>query len=154
MIHTTDVSLSFGGQLLFKEVNIKFSPGNCYGLIGANGSGKSTFLKLLSGELEPDSGTVHVNAKSRISQLKQDHFAYDKFTVLETVMMGNTRLYEIMEAREALYGKPDFSEEDGMLAAELEGEFGEMNGWEAESEAAILLSGLDIGEKYLEKKMT
>lgn len=153
MIHTTDVSLSFGGQLLFKEANIKFTPGNCYGLIGANGSGKSTFLKLLSKELEPDSGEVHVDSKCRISQLKQDHFAYEEFTVLETVMMGNARLYEIMEQKDAIYAIENFSEADGMRAAELEEEFNDMNGWEAESEAATLLAGLDIGELFHGKKM-
>jgi ATPase subunit of ABC transporter with duplicated ATPase domains len=153
MIHTTNVSLSFGQQLLFKDVNIKFTPDNCYGLIGANGSGKSTFLNLLSNEIEPESGEVHVNSKCRISQLKQDHFAYEEFTVLDTVMMGNKKLYKIIAAKEAIYDKPDFSDEDGLRVAELEGEFSEMNGWEAESEAATLLAGLDIGAKFLDKKM-
>ncbi|MBN2525611.1 MAG: ABC-F family ATP-binding cassette domain-containing protein [Deltaproteobacteria bacterium] len=153
MIHTTDVSLSFGGQLLFKEVNVKFTPGNCYGLIGANGSGKSTFLKLLSKELEPDSGQVHVDKKCRISQLKQDHFAFDELGVLETVMRGNQRLYEIIEEKDAIYARTDFSEADGMRAAELEEEFTEMNGWEAESEAASMLAGLDIDESYHQRKM-
>ncbi|MBN2716524.1 MAG: ABC-F family ATP-binding cassette domain-containing protein [Deltaproteobacteria bacterium] len=154
MIHTTDVSLSFGGQLLFKEVNVKFTPGNCYGLIGANGSGKSTFLKMLSRELDPDSGQIHVDSKCRISQLKQDHFAFDAFTVVETVMRGNTRLYEIIEEKDAIYARPDFSEEDGMKAAALEEEFAEMNGWEAESEAAALLAGLEIDDSYHERKMS
>ena len=153
MIHTTDVSLSFGGQLLFKEVNIKFTPGNCYGLIGANGSGKSTFLKLLCGELEPDSGQVHVDAKSRISQLKQDHFAFDDLTVIDTVMRGNARLFQIMEEKDAIYAKPDFSDEDGMRAAELEEEFADMNGWEAESEAGALLAGLEIDDVWHDCKM-
>ncbi len=153
MITTTDVSLSFGGQLLFKEVNIKFTPGNCYGLIGANGSGKSTFLKLLSKELEPDRGAVNVAKDCRISVLKQDHFAFEQETVLDTVMNGNPELFEVMAAKDALYAKPDFTDEDGIAAAELEARFAEMNGWEAESEAATLLAGLSIGPSTLEKRM-
>ncbi len=153
MISTTDVSLGFGGQLLFKEVNIRFTPGNCYGLIGANGSGKSTFIKLLSGEIEPDSGVVHIGPGCRLSVLKQDHFEFDDRVVIDTVMMGNERLYEVMARKDALYAKENFSEEDGMLAATLEEQFAEMNGWEADAEAATLLAGLGIGKTYLNKKM-
>lgn len=153
MISTVDVSLSFGGQQLFKDVNVKFTPGNCYGLIGANGSGKSTFLKLLSGDLETDTGDVIIPSDCRISTLKQDHFEFDEISVLDTVMRGNERLYEVMAQKEVIYAKEDFSEEDGNIAAALEEQFSEMNGWEAETEAATLLAGLKIGDEYLEKKM-
>jgi ATPase subunit of ABC transporter with duplicated ATPase domains len=153
MISTHNLALSFGGQKLFDAVNIKFTPGNCYGLIGANGSGKSTFLKLLSGELEVDSGAVHIAQGSRLSMLKQDHFEYDEYSVLETVIMGNQELCDLSRERDALYAKEDFSEADGIQAAELEEKFAEMNGWEAESETATILAGLDIGEEYLQRKM-
>lgn len=145
MISTENIALAYGGKKLFEDVNIKFTPGNCYGLIGANGAGKSTFIKVLSGEVEPQSGNVHITPGHRLSILKQDHFAYDDYAVLETVLMGNQRLFQIMKEKDAIYLKPDFSDEDGMRASELEGEFAEMNGWEAESEAAILLGGLGIG---------
>lgn len=145
MISTTNVSLSFGGRKLFDEVNIKFTPGNCYGLIGANGAGKSTFVKILSGELEPQTGTVNMNAGQRLSVLKQNHYAFDDHPVLETVLMGNDQLYKIMKEKDAIYLKEDFSDADGVRASELEAEFAEMNGWEAESEAAVLLNGLGIG---------
>jgi ATPase subunit of ABC transporter with duplicated ATPase domains len=154
MISTNNVGLSFGGQKLFDEVNIKFTPGRCYGLIGANGSGKSTFLKLLSGELEPQSGNIEITPGERISVLKQDHFAFDESTVAKTVMMGNRRLCEVLEQKDALYMKPDFSEEDGIAASNLEAEFAEMDGYEAESEAATILAGLDIGADLLERPMS
>ncbi len=146
MITITDMELSFGGAPLFKDVNLKFTPENCYGVIGANGAGKSTFLKVLSGDLEPSKGSVDIPANERVSVLRQDHFAFDEFTVMDTVIMGNKRLYEIMKEKEALYSKPDFSEEDGIKAAELESEFAEMNGWDAELDAAKLLNGLGIPE--------
>ena len=149
MITVSDVSLNFGGQNLFKHVDLKFVPGNCYGVIGANGAGKSTFLRILSGDLEPTTGEVIVAPKTRMSVLKQDHYAYDEFTVLDTIIQGNARLYEVMKQKDALYAKEDFSDEDGALAAELEGEFAEMNGWDAETEAAQLLQGLGIGDEPL-----
>ena len=148
MISTSNVSLRFGKKALFEDVNIKFTPGNCYGLIGANGAGKSTFLKILTGELEPTSGEVIITPGERLSFLKQDHFQYDEYTVLDTVIMGNQRLYEIMKEKDAFYAKPDFSDEDGIRASELEGEFAEMNGWEAESDAATLLNGLGVDTEY------
>ena len=148
MISTSNVSLRFGKKALFEDVNIKFTPGNCYGLIGANGAGKSTFLKILTGELEPTSGEVIITPGQRLSFLKQDHFQYDEYTVLDTVIMGNQRLYEIMKEKDAIYAKPDFSDEDGIRASELEGEFAEMNGWEAESDAATLLNGLGVDTEY------
>lgn len=148
MISTSNVSLRFGKKALFEDVNIKFTPGNCYGLIGANGAGKSTFLKILTGELEPTSGEVIITPGERLSFLKQDHFQYDEHTVLDTVIMGNQRLYEIMKEKDAIYAKPDFSDEDGIRASELEGEFAEMNGWEAESDAATLLNGLGVDTEY------
>ncbi|MCA1009378.1 ABC-F family ATP-binding cassette domain-containing protein [Halobacillus halophilus] len=154
MLNVNNVSLRFGDQKLFEDVNIKFTPGNCYGLIGANGAGKSTFLKILSGELEPQTGEVSLKNNQRLSVLKQNHFEYDEYQVLETVIMGNTRLYEVMKEKDAIYMKGDFTEEDGMRAAELEGEFAEMNGWEAESDAARLLTGLGIKEDLQEKKMS
>ena len=144
MITTNNLSLQFGKRVLYKDVNLKFTPGNCYGIIGANGAGKSTFLKLLSGELEPTGGTVEVTPGERLAVLKQDHYAYDQYQVLRTVMMGHPRLIEIMDEKDALYAKPDFSEADGMKASELEAEFAEMNGWDAESDAAKLLNGLGI----------
>ncbi|MGL5354585.1 MAG: ABC-F family ATP-binding cassette domain-containing protein [Clostridium sp.] len=153
MINVSNVSLRFGGRKLFEDVNLKFTPGNCYGVIGANGAGKSTFLRILSGELEPNTGDVSIAPNVRMSVLKQDHFEYDEFEVLQTVMMGNKRLFEIMEAKDALYAKADFSDEDGIKASELEGEFADMNGWEAESEASSLLQGLGIGTDMHFKKV-
>jgi ATPase subunit of ABC transporter with duplicated ATPase domains len=153
MICTTNVTLAYGKRVLFKDVNIKFAPGNCYGLIGANGAGKSTFLKILSGDIEPDSGTVSVGSRERIAVLKQEHFAFDEEMVLNTVIMGHEKLYRIMTEREALYDKPDFSEEDGIRAGELEVEFAEMSGYEAEPEAAVLLNNLGITEEMHQKKM-
>ncbi|UOQ42802.1 ATP-binding cassette domain-containing protein [Halobacillus salinarum] len=154
MLTATDVSLRFGDQKLFEDVNIKFTPGNCYGLIGANGAGKSTFLKILSGEIEPQTGDVSLKKDQRLAVLKQDHFAYDEYKVLETVIMGHTRLYEVMQEKDAIYMKGEFTEEDGMRAAELEGEFAEMNGWEADSEAARLLIGLGISDELHDKQMS
>ena len=144
MITVSNVSLTFGGQKLFSGADLKFLPGNCYGIIGANGAGKSTFLKILSGELEPTTGSVSIPPTERMSTLKQDQFMYDAYPVLDTVIMGNQRLYDIMQEKDALYAKPDFSEADGEKAAELEGEFAEMDGWNAESDAATLLTGLGI----------
>ena len=144
MISTSNISLRVGKKALFEDVNIKFTEGNCYGLIGANGAGKSTFLKILSGQLEPTSGDVIITPGQRLSFLQQDHFKYDQYTVLDTVIMGNKRLYEIMKEKEAIYMKEDFTDEDGIKAAELEGEFANMNGWEAESDAESLLNGLGI----------
>lgn len=148
MISTSNVSLRFGKKALFEEVNIKFVPGHCYGLIGANGAGKSTFLKILTGDIEPTSGEVIITPGERLSFLKQDHFQYDDYTVLDTVIMGNQRLYDIMKEKEAIYMKEDFSDEDGIRASELEGEFAEMNGWEAESDAATLLNGLGVDTEF------
>ena len=154
MITVSDVSLQFGGQNLFTHVNLKFTPGNCYGVIGANGAGKSTFLRILSGELEPSSGEVTIDAKTRMSVLKQNHFAYDEYTVLDTVICGNPRLYEVMKQKDALYAKEDFSEEDGNLAADLESEFAELNGWEAETEAGRILQGLGLSLDLLALPMS
>ena len=153
MLVTNNVSLTFGGQKLFEDVNIKFTPGNCYGLIGANGSGKSTFIKLLSGEIEMQKGSITKGPGERMSVLKQDQFAYNEYTVLETVLKGNEALFKIMQEKDAIYAKPDFSDADGMKAAELEGEFAEMNGWEAEPEAQILLAGLGLDISYSDRKM-
>ena len=144
MISANNVTLRFGKKALFEDVNIKFTEGNCYGLIGANGAGKSTFLRILTGQLEPSKGDVTVTPGQRVSFLQQDHFKYDAYTVLDTVIMGNARLYEVMKEKEAIYMKEDFTDEDGIKAAELEGEFANMNGWEAESDAATLLNGLGI----------
>ena len=144
MISANNITLRVGKKALFEDVNIKFTEGNCYGLIGANGAGKSTFLKILSGQLEPTNGDIVITPGQRLSFLQQDHFKYDAFNVLDTVIMGNARLYEIMKEKEAIYAKEDFSDEDGIRASELEGEFAEMNGWEAESDAATLLNGLGI----------
>lgn len=145
MITVSNVSLRYGGRKLFEDVNLKFTPGNCYGVIGANGAGKSTFLKILSGEVEPNTGEVILAPNTRMSVLKQDHYQYDNYQVLETVIMGNERLYQIMKEKDELYAKPDFSDEDGIKASELECEFADLNGWEAESEASSLLQGLGIG---------
>ncbi len=153
MISVSNVALSYGKRVIFKDVNLKFTPGNCYGLIGANGSGKSTFLKILSGEIEPDKGDIVVDPGQRVAVLSQDQFAFDEETVFNTVIMGHARLYEVMTEREAIYAKADFSEQDGIRSAELEGEFAELNGYEAESEAAVLLSGLGIPEEMRSQKM-
>ena len=148
MISANNISLRVGKKALFEDVNIKFTEGNCYGLIGANGAGKSTFLKILSGQLEPTNGDVAITPGQRLSFLQQDHFKYDEYTVLDTVIMGNARLYQIMKEKEAIYMKEDFTDEDGIKAAELEGEFATMNGWEAESDAENLLNGLGIGTEF------
>ncbi|MFO1443787.1 ATP-binding cassette domain-containing protein [Bacillus sp. Bva_UNVM-123] len=153
MLTVSNVSLRFGDRKLFEDVNIKFTPGNCYGLIGANGAGKSTFLRILSGELESQTGNVSLGPGERLAVLKQNHFEFEEFEVLKVVIMGHARLYEVMQEKDAIYMKADFTDEDGMKAAELEGEFAELNGWEAESEAAILLKGLGISEDLHSKKM-
>jgi ATPase subunit of ABC transporter with duplicated ATPase domains len=144
MISVSNVSLQYGKRILFDEVNVKFTPGNCYGLIGANGAGKSTFMKILSGEIDPTKGQVNILPGMRLSVLKQNHFEFDEFTVLDTILMGNKRLFQIMKEKDAIYAKPDFSESDGLKAADLEAEFGEMNGWNAESDAATLLTNVGI----------
>ncbi len=153
MISANNVTLRVGKKALFEDVNIKFTEGNCYGLIGANGAGKSTFLKILSGKLEPTSGEVAITPGQRLSFLQQDHFKYDEFTVLDTVIMGNQRLYDIMKEKDAIYLKEDFNDEDGIKAAELEGEFASMNGWEAESDAENLLNGLGVDTEFHYKQM-
>ncbi len=153
MISAQGVSLQYGGRALFKNVSVQFSAGNCYGLIGANGTGKSTFLKILSGDLEPNNGDVSVTPGQRIAVLRQDHFAFDEFTVRETVIMGHERLHEIIKEKDALYAKEDFNDDDGLKLAELEGEFSELDGWDAESNAEILLNGLGITGEYHEMKM-
>ncbi|MFD1851956.1 ABC-F family ATP-binding cassette domain-containing protein [Oceanobacillus bengalensis] len=153
MINVTNVSLRYGDKKLFEDVNLKFTPGNCYGVIGANGAGKSTFLKILSGEVEPQTGNVSLSPGERLAVLKQDHFAFEEREVLDTVLMGHERLYKVKQEKDAIYMKADFTEEDGMRAAELEGEFAELNGWEAESDAAVLLKGLGIGESLHTMKM-
>ncbi|HWQ58320.1 MAG TPA: ATP-binding cassette domain-containing protein [Clostridia bacterium] len=153
MISAQDVSLQFGGRPLFQHVDIQFTPGNCYGLIGANGTGKSTFLRILSGELEPSKGEISVTPGERIAVLRQDHYAFDEFSVLDTVMMGHARLYEIMQQKAALYAKPDFDDADGLLLAELEGEFSELDGWNAEPNAEKLLNGLGVPAEAQERKM-
>ena len=153
MITVSNVALQFGGTFLFQHVDLQFLPGNCYGIIGANGAGKSTFLRLLSGELETTQGEISIKPGLRMSVLKQDQFAYDAYTVLDTVIMGNQRLYDVMKQKDALYAKPVFSDEDGLLASELEMEFAEMNGWEAESDASQILQGLGIPVELHESKM-
>ena len=153
MITAANISLSYGTQILFKEVNIKFTPGNCYGIIGANGAGKSTFLKILSGEIEADTGEVIIGSGQRMAVLRQDHFAFNNYSVLETVIMGYEKLYSVMKERDAIYNKEEFTEEDGLRAAELEGDFADLGGWEAESEAAQLLSGLGIADDMHGRKM-
>jgi ATPase subunit of ABC transporter with duplicated ATPase domains len=150
MLSVSNVSLRFGKRVLFEEVNLKFTNGNCYGIIGANGAGKSTFLKILSGEIEPNTGSVDMEPGKRMAVLSQNHFAFDDYPVLQTVIRGHHKLWSIMEEKDALYAKEDFSEEDGMRASELEGEFAEMDGWNAESDAATLLSSLGIGEQFHE----
>ena len=154
MLTVSDVSIAFPGQTLFQNVDLKFTDGNCYGIIGANGAGKSTFLRLLSGQLEPSSGTVSMPADTRISVLKQDHFAFDGYTVLDTIIMGNKALYDIGKEKDAIYAKPDFSDEDGLRVAELEGLFAEMGGWEAESDASKLIQGLGLDESLLYMPMS
>ena len=154
MISAVNVTLRLGKKALFEEVNIKFTPGNCYGLIGANGAGKSTFLKILSGEIEPTKGEIIMDPGERLSILQQDHFKYDGYPVLDTVIMGNQRLYDIMKEKEAIYSKEDFTDEDGVKAAELEGEFANLNGWEAEADAATLLNGLGIDTDIHYKMMS
>ena len=153
MISVNNVSLRYGSQKLFEDVNLVFNPGNCYGVIGANGAGKSTFLKILTGEVEPNTGEVSIGPNMRMSELKQDHFEFDENGVLETVIMGNRRLYEIMVEKDAIYAKEDFNDEDGIKASELEGEFAEMDGWSAEAEASSLLQGLGIPTSLHEKKV-
>ncbi len=153
MITINNLSLSFSGSALFKDVDLKFSPGNCYGVIGANGAGKSTFLKILSGELDPSTGDVSIPSNLRMSVLKQDHFVYDAFNVLDTVTMGNQRLYDIMQQKDALYAKEDFTEADGILASDLEGEFAELNGWEIESDVSKLIQGLGLSSDILYTQM-
>ena len=154
MISANNITLRVGKKALFEDVNIKFTEGNCYGLIGANGAGKSTFLKILSGQLEPTNGDIVITPGQRLSFLQQDHFKYDSYPVLDTVIMGNSRLYEIMKEKEAIYAKEDFTDEDGIRASELEGEFAEMNGWEAESDAATLLNGLGIETEFHYSQMS
>ena len=153
MITVSNVALSYGKRVIFEDVNIKFTPGNCYGLIGANGAGKTTFLKILAGQLEPDRGEVTRGRGQRIAMLNQDQFAFDEYTVFNTVIRGHKKLYKVMVEREALYSKADFTEEDGLRSGELEAKFGEMNGYEAEAEAAVLLNGLGIPEEMRQKKM-
>ncbi|MFC4103197.1 ABC-F family ATP-binding cassette domain-containing protein [Paenibacillus xanthanilyticus] len=153
MISTSGITLRYGKRALFEDVNIKFTPGNCYGLIGANGAGKSTFLKILSGEVEQTNGEVHITPGERLAVLKQNHYEYDQFKVLETVIMGHKKLYEVMKEKDAIYMKDPFTDEDGMRAGELEAEFAEMNGWEAESEAAGMLNGLGIPPELHDKQM-
>ena len=148
MISANNITLRVGNKALFEDVNIEFTEGNCYGLIGANGAGKSTFLKILSGQLEPTKGDIVITPGQRLSFLQQDHFKYDAYPVLDTVIMGNERLYQIMKEKEAIYAKEDFTDEDGIRASELEGEFAEMNGWEAESDAATLLNGLGVDTEF------
>ena len=154
MITVNDVSLNFSGQTLFKHVDLKFTPGNCYGIIGANGAGKTTFLRILSGDLEPTTGEVVISKDQRMSVLKQDHFQYDQYTVLDTVILGNQRLYDIMKEKDALYAKEDFTDEDGVKASELEAEFADMDGWEAESDVSRLIQGLGLSEDILYSEMS
>ena len=154
LITVSDVSLQFPDRKLFDDVNIKFTPGNCYGLIGANGAGKSTFLKILAGDIQPSTGSVTLGPNERMAVLKQNHFDFEEYNVLETVIMGHERLYQVMQEKDAIYMKEDFSDEDGIRAAELEGEFAELDGWEAEPEAAVLLQGLNIPEELHQQKMS
>lgn len=153
MINVTNVSMNFSGTTLFKDVDLKFTPGNCYGIIGANGAGKSTFLRILSGDLDPTTGSVTIGKDMRMSVLKQNHFAFDDFNVLDTIIQGNPRLYQIMQEKDALYAKEDFTDEDGIKASELEGEFAELDGWEAESDAGRLIQGLGLSVDILYNEM-
>ena len=153
MVSVSNLSLRFGKRVLFDDVDLKFTTGNCYGVIGANGAGKSTFPKILTGEIEPTTGKVEITPGERMAVLSQNHFAFDDFPVLETVIMGHKHLYEVIKAKEALYAKEDFTEEDGHLAGDLEAQFGEMNGWDAESDAAELLSQLGVKESYHYRQM-
>ena len=153
MITASDISLSYGTQVLFKNVNIKFTPGNCYGIIGANGAGKSTFLKILSGEIEPDTGEIIITAGQRMAVLRQDHFAFNEYSIMDTVIMGYKKLYDVRKERDEIYSKAEFTEEDGIRAAELEGEFAELGGWEAEADAGVLLDGLGIPVPMHDKLM-
>lgn len=148
MISANNVSLQYGKRVLFDQVNIKFTEGNCYGIIGANGAGKSTFLKILAGDVPPNSGKVNISPGNRMAVLRQNHFEFDESSVLNTVIMGHAQLWQVMQEKNAIYEKPDFSEEDGIRASELEAEFAEMDGWNAESDAAALLSGLGIKEEH------
>lgn len=154
MINVTNVSMNFSGTTLFKDVDLKFTPGNCYGIIGANGAGKSTFLRILSGDLDPTTGSVSIGKDMRMSVLKQDHFAFDDFNVLDTIIQGNPRLYQIMKEKDALYAKEDFTDEDGIKASELEGEFAELDGWEADSDAGRLIQGLGLSIDILYNEMS
>lgn len=153
MINASNIALSYGKRVIFQDVNIKFTPGNCYGLIGANGAGKSTFLKILAGQLEPDRGEISKGPRERIAVLSQDQFAFDEYSVINTVLMGHKKLFKVMAERESIYAKSDFTEEDGIRSAELEAKFGEMNGYEAEAEVAVLLKGLGVPEEMRDKKM-
>ena len=150
MLSVNDLSINFGGNVLFSRVDLQFTPGNCYGIIGANGAGKSTFIKILSGELEPSTGTVTIAAKKRMSVLKQNQNMYDDYTVMDTVIMGNQRLYDCGKEKDAIYDKPDFDDADGIRAAELEEEFAELGGWEAESDASRILQGLGVSPDFHE----
>ena len=154
MITTNKLTVRFGSQTLFENVSIKFTPGNCYGVIGANGAGKSTLLKVISGDIEPTSGEVHISKGQRIAVLRQDHFAFDEYKVIDTVIMGHKKLYDIMQERDALYAKPDFNDEDGIKVAHLEEEFAELDGWQAEAMAASLLSDLGIPDELHYEKMS
>jgi ATPase subunit of ABC transporter with duplicated ATPase domains len=153
MISASNVSLQYGKRVLFDEVNVNFTPGNCYGIIGANGAGKSTFMKILAGDIEPTKGRVNILPGMRMSVLKQNHNEFNEFTVLDTVLMGNKRLHQIMKEKDAIYAKADFSEADGIKASELEGEFAEMNGWNADSEAAELLTNLGVAPSQHHKQV-
>ena len=144
MITVSNLGMQFGGQWLFQHVDLQFLPGNCYGIIGANGAGKSTFLRILTGDLESTTGNISIDENKRVSVLKQNQYAYDEYTIMDTVIMGNQHLYEVMKEKDAIYEKPDFSDEDGLRAADLEAEFAEMGGWEAESDASRMLQGLGI----------
>lgn len=154
MITVSDLSLNLSGRTLYEDVNLKFTPGNCYGVIGANGAGKSTFLKLLEGKIEPTTGNISIDANERMSSLNQDHFAFEKFTVLDTVIQGHKELYQVMKDKDELYSKADFSDEDGVKAAELESKFAELDGWNAEADASKLLQSLGIPEDLHQSKMS